>query len=461
MLRAGQAGLPGVVGRGVLALVFLAGHLPFLASTLEDVDSVNFALGLRDFDPGRHRPHPPGYPIYMALGKAANLVLSEPHALAFWGALFGALSAFALLRLFAALDAHRRRAGQAPDRPAPVAGRGVARPARRGDGPDDDGAAFLDDGVPADERHRGPRGVADGAGHPPDGHRPPAFGRGGGRVAVVSASAVASGRLILLGAFASAVAIGFRSQAAVADAAACWRWRSSIARGAAPPARSSAASSGWPRARCCGSFRSSSPSGGPARLLRRLQRPGGRGLVRGGPAGQRLRGPRTGVRALRDVHPPLGRRRVVHRAARRDRRRGPALARPPRARRDHRRVRAVRGLPPALPGDRHDALRAAARAGGGLPGGPGTLRAAARRRADPGGRTGARVRRDDGASHGGLCPRRRAGLPRPRRHQDRGRDAAGRAGRHAPSVCAARGGRRRWAAPPRWRRRRSTSGSNW
>ena len=41
----------------------------------------------------------------MALGKAANVVLSEPRALAVWGALFGALSAFALLRLFAALDA--------------------------------------------------------------------------------------------------------------------------------------------------------------------------------------------------------------------------------------------------------------------------------------------------------------------------------------------------------------------
>jgi hypothetical protein len=68
----------------ILAAVFLAGHLPFLASTLEDVDSVNFALGLRDFDPGRHRPHPPGYPIYMALGKIANTTLSEPRALAIW-----------------------------------------------------------------------------------------------------------------------------------------------------------------------------------------------------------------------------------------------------------------------------------------------------------------------------------------------------------------------------------------
>jgi len=89
----------------VLAVVFLAGHLPFLASTLEDFDSVNFALGVRNFDPAQYRPHPPGYPIYIALGKTAALVLSEPHALAIWGALFGALAAFALVRLFASLEA--------------------------------------------------------------------------------------------------------------------------------------------------------------------------------------------------------------------------------------------------------------------------------------------------------------------------------------------------------------------
>lgn len=60
-----------------IALAFViigvgAGHLGRLPSTLEDIDSVNFALGVRDFDPGRHRPHPPGYPIYIALGKAAT-----------------------------------------------------------------------------------------------------------------------------------------------------------------------------------------------------------------------------------------------------------------------------------------------------------------------------------------------------------------------------------------------------
>ena len=54
-----------------LALVYVLAHLPFLAPSLEDIDSVNFALGVRDFDVARHRPHPPGYPVYIALAKAA------------------------------------------------------------------------------------------------------------------------------------------------------------------------------------------------------------------------------------------------------------------------------------------------------------------------------------------------------------------------------------------------------
>jgi hypothetical protein len=56
----------------VLAAAVAIGHLPVLPTTLEDIDSVNFALGVRDFDPARHRPHPPGYPVYVALGKTAT-----------------------------------------------------------------------------------------------------------------------------------------------------------------------------------------------------------------------------------------------------------------------------------------------------------------------------------------------------------------------------------------------------
>lgn len=75
--RRGSAAVkaPGAV-LGALALVFAVAHGPFLARSLEDIDSVNFALGIRDFDVAAHRPHPPGYPVYIALGKLAMVALS-------------------------------------------------------------------------------------------------------------------------------------------------------------------------------------------------------------------------------------------------------------------------------------------------------------------------------------------------------------------------------------------------
>src|SRR5688572_7647285 len=62
-----------------LAMAFALSHLPYLVSTLEDIDSVNFALGIRDFDVASHRPHPPGYPIYIALGKI-GVAVSSPFS---------------------------------------------------------------------------------------------------------------------------------------------------------------------------------------------------------------------------------------------------------------------------------------------------------------------------------------------------------------------------------------------
>ena len=58
----------------LIVLGVAAGHIGALPSTLEDIDSVNFALGVRDFNPARHRPHPPGYPVYIALGKASAAI---------------------------------------------------------------------------------------------------------------------------------------------------------------------------------------------------------------------------------------------------------------------------------------------------------------------------------------------------------------------------------------------------
>ena len=103
-----------------LALVFLATHLPFITPGPGSVDATNFALGVRDFDPSAHRPHPPGYPAFIALGKMTRPLVAfgpadhgsintEARALAVWGALFGAVAVFPLFVIFRflGLDAPR------------------------------------------------------------------------------------------------------------------------------------------------------------------------------------------------------------------------------------------------------------------------------------------------------------------------------------------------------------------
>ena len=97
-----------------LAALFLIAHLASLPPTLEDVDSINFALGVRDFDPFKHQPHPPGYPVFIALGKLSHAVWpSEAGSLSIWGAVFGALAVFPLLALFRSLEALDRTAADA------------------------------------------------------------------------------------------------------------------------------------------------------------------------------------------------------------------------------------------------------------------------------------------------------------------------------------------------------------
>ena len=105
----------------VLALAFLLAHVPFLAPSLEDIDSVNFALGVRDFDVADHRPHPPGYPIYIGLAKiavAAGGVLGagsaqsavEARALSALSLISAVAALFAMYALFRALSRSEVRA---------------------------------------------------------------------------------------------------------------------------------------------------------------------------------------------------------------------------------------------------------------------------------------------------------------------------------------------------------------
>jgi hypothetical protein len=99
------------LGATLVAALFIALHLPFLATSLEDLDSINFALGIRDFDVAHHQPHPPGYPIYIALAKIVHLLItSEARVLAVLGIVAGGVAVFALLALYAQLDRDRPRA---------------------------------------------------------------------------------------------------------------------------------------------------------------------------------------------------------------------------------------------------------------------------------------------------------------------------------------------------------------
>ena len=103
---------------GILAALMLAAHLVSLPPTLEDLDSVNFALGVRDFDVSRHQPHPPGYPVFIALGKLGTSALaaagiSQPavRGLAVWSAVGGSAIVLLAFAFFRALDGSVWRSG--------------------------------------------------------------------------------------------------------------------------------------------------------------------------------------------------------------------------------------------------------------------------------------------------------------------------------------------------------------
>ena len=89
----------------LFAAAFFAFHLPFPAASLEDLDSINFALGVRDFDVTRHQPHPPGYPLYVLAAKGVHaLIPSETRSLTLLSIVAAALAAFALVESMRRID---------------------------------------------------------------------------------------------------------------------------------------------------------------------------------------------------------------------------------------------------------------------------------------------------------------------------------------------------------------------
>lgn len=121
-------------------------RIPFTASRLWDHDSVQFALGVERYDLAAHHPHPPGYPLYIAVLKLLALLgvdsLHGMEALSIAAAALGAGLIVPLVARLMALSAARVVEGRrtaamrmpSPAVPAHLAGaRDLANPGDRSD----------------------------------------------------------------------------------------------------------------------------------------------------------------------------------------------------------------------------------------------------------------------------------------------------------------------------------------
>src|SRR5438046_4063556 len=60
---------------GAIALVCAATRFLAMARSLWDWDEALFCLGIRSYDITVHHPHPPGFPVYIALGRIVRMVI--------------------------------------------------------------------------------------------------------------------------------------------------------------------------------------------------------------------------------------------------------------------------------------------------------------------------------------------------------------------------------------------------
>lgn len=68
-------------------------RLLFRSNYLDDWDSVQFALAIKDYSIPLHQPHPPGYPIYVFFGRIVDIFINDPtKSLTFLSAFFGTIS---------------------------------------------------------------------------------------------------------------------------------------------------------------------------------------------------------------------------------------------------------------------------------------------------------------------------------------------------------------------------------
>lgn len=85
----------------------------FRSHFLYDIDSVNFGLALRRFDPVVHQPHPPGYFLYVRLGMLSHAIFQDPNAALVAVSILASCGTVAMIHLLASVWFGRTVAGWA------------------------------------------------------------------------------------------------------------------------------------------------------------------------------------------------------------------------------------------------------------------------------------------------------------------------------------------------------------
>jgi MFS family permease len=75
-----RAGRVDLFCASALSLLTVLSRLPYRARIPYNWDAVQFALALSEYDIEKHQPHPPGYILYVALGRLVNTWLADPAA---------------------------------------------------------------------------------------------------------------------------------------------------------------------------------------------------------------------------------------------------------------------------------------------------------------------------------------------------------------------------------------------
>ena len=68
--------------------IALALRIPLRSHFAYFWDSAQFALAIEHYDLAASLPHPPGYFLYVMLGRALNLFIQEPHTTLVWLSIF-------------------------------------------------------------------------------------------------------------------------------------------------------------------------------------------------------------------------------------------------------------------------------------------------------------------------------------------------------------------------------------